>query len=247
MLARLLVGIDGSVQADVALEQAVVLARRFDATVLAVYAHEPGAAVDRALAERAAFRVTAAGLRGKALEWPGAADQVLAEFALQAEAVLVGRRSVTSSGALGRTAAALVRIAERCVVVCAGAPSAMRNCAVAIDGGESSTRALELAARFASVSGSVLHVLHAGDPDTAGDAVGPVEALLSLQRVAYHTHVRPGEPAEVVAALVRELCADVLFAGAHIRREQPAGPAAVVVSHAEDILTNVPIPVVVQP
>ena len=247
MFARLLVGIDGSVQADVALEQAVVLARRFDATVLAVYAHEPGAAVDRALAERAAFRVTAAGLRVNALEWPGAADQVLAEFAPQAEAVLVGRRSVTSSGALGRTAAALVRVAERCVVVCAGAPSPMRTCAVAIDGGEASTRAVELAARFASVSGSVLHVLHAGDPATAGEAVGPVEALLSLQQVAYHTHVRPGPPADVVAELALELRADVLFAGAHVHRERSGGRAAVVVSHAEDILTHVPIPVVVQP
>ena len=247
MFARLLVGIDGSVQADVALEQAVVLARRFDATIITVYAHEPGATVDRALADRAQFRVTAAGLRVNALEWPGAADQVLAEFALQAEAVLVGRRSVTSDGALGRTAAALIRVAERCVVVCAGAPSPMRTCAVAIDGGDSSARALELAARFASVSGSVLHVVHAGDPATAGDAVGPAEALLSLQRVAYHTHVRPGHPAEVVADLVRELRADVLFAGAHVHRERPAEPAAVVVSNAEDILSHVPIPVVVQP
>jgi nucleotide-binding universal stress UspA family protein len=51
----------------------------------------------------------------------------------------------------------------------------------------------------------------------------------------------------VVAELALELRADVLFAGAHVHRERPAGPAAVVVSHAEDILTHVPIPVVVQP
>jgi nucleotide-binding universal stress UspA family protein len=247
MFARLLVGLDGSVQADVALEQAVVLARRFDAMVIAVYAHEPGASVDRALAERAQFRITAAGLPGKALEWPGEAGQVLTDLAREAEAVLVGRRSLTSSGALGRTAAALVRVAERCVVVCAGTPSPMRTCAVAVDGGESSGRALELAARFASVAGSALHVVHAGDPAAAGEVIGPAEAALSLQRVAYHTHVRPGPPAEVVAELVRELRADVLFAGAHVRRERPEAPAAIVVSNAEDILAQVPIPVVVQP
>lgn len=247
MFARLLVGLDGSVQADVALEQAVVLARRFSAMVIAVYAHEPGASVDRGLAERAQFRLVAGGLPGKALEWPGEADQVLAEFAREAELVLVGRRSVTSSGALGRTAAALVRVAERCLVVCAGAPSPMRTCAVAVDGGESSGRALELAARFASVSGSALHVLHAGDPAAAGEVVGPAEAVLSLQRVSYHTHVRPGRPAEVVAELVRELRADVLFAGAHVQRDRPDSPAAVVVSNAEELLTHVPIPVVVQP
>jgi nucleotide-binding universal stress UspA family protein len=51
----------------------------------------------------------------------------------------------------------------------------------------------------------------------------------------------------VVAELARELCADVLFAGAHVHRARPDGPAAVVVSNAEDILSRVPIPVVVQP
>ena len=115
-----------------------------------------------------------------------------------------------------------------------------------MDGGEPSGRALELAARFASVAGSVLHVLHAGDPATAGDVVGPAEALLSLQRVAYHTHVRAGRPADVAADLVREVRADVLFAGAHVQREHPDAPAAVVVSNAEEILARVPIPVVVQ-
>jgi hypothetical protein len=46
---------------------------------------------------------------------------------------------------------------------------------------------------------------------------------------------------------VRELRADVLFAGAHVQRDRPDGPAAVVVSNAEELLTHVAIPVVVQP
>ena len=46
MFGRLLVGLDGTVQADVALEQAVVLARRFGGTVVVAYVREPGAAVD---------------------------------------------------------------------------------------------------------------------------------------------------------------------------------------------------------
>jgi len=247
MFARLLVGIDGSVHADGALEHAVVLARRFGAVIVAVYAHEPGATVDPALAERAQFRVSAAGLSVTALEWPGPADQVLAEFAREVEAVLVGRRSISSEGALGRTATALVRVAQRCVVVCPGTPSAMRTCAVALAPGESSRRALDLAARFAGASGSPLHVLHAGDDASADDLIGPAEAELSLQRVVYHTHARRGPTADTVAALVREVGADVLFAGAHLRRQQEGGPAAVFVSHAEEILKHVPIPVVVQP
>lgn len=247
MFARLLVGIDGSVHADGALEQAIVLARRFDAAIITVYAHEPGATIDHALSERAQFRVAAAGLPVTALEWTGPADQVLAEFARQAETVFVGRRSLTSDGALGRTAAALVRVAERSVVVCAGTPSAMRTCAVAIAPGDASRRALELAARFTAVTGSVLHLLHAGDPAAADDVIGPAEAELSLQSVAYHTHVRRGPAADTVATLVREVGADVLFAGAHLRRHGPGGPATVLVSNAEEILKHVPIPVVVQP
>src|SRR2546430_17426099 len=41
----------------------------------------------------------------------------------------------------------LIRIAERCVVVCAGQPSPMQAIAVAFDGRDTSRRALELAMR----------------------------------------------------------------------------------------------------
>jgi len=123
----------------------------------------------------------------------------------------------------------------------------MRTCAVALAAGEPSRRALGLAARFASASGSPLHVLYAGDTTTADDLIGPVEAELSLQGIVYHTHTRRGPAADTVAALVREVGADVLFAGAHLHRDGGGGPAAVLVSNAEEILKHVPIPVVVQP
>lgn len=248
MFAALLVGLDGSVYADVALEQAVVLARRFASTVVVGYAHEPGRTVDEALVERARFRLAAAGLPVEVAERAGEADLVLNALAQDAEVVLVGRRGDVPRGSLGGTAAALVRTAARCVVACGGAPSPMRQCAVAFDGGETSRRALELAARFTAVSGGVLHVLHASDdPAAARPIIGVAEAALSLQAVTYYTHVRPGTPGAVVADLVRETRADALFAGAHVHRQEAGRPSPVVISHAEDILKQTAIPVVVQP
>lgn len=248
MFGRLLVGLDGSVQADVALEQAVVLARRFASAVVIAYVHEPGTPVDPALAERARFRVTAAGLRAEAVERDGEADAVLIELAREVGAVLVSRRGTTRSAALGRTTAALLRTAERCVVVCAGTPSPMRVCAVAVDDGDASRRALESAARFAAEPGSVLHVIHAASDEAGAQAVTrQAEAMLSLKGVAFRIHVRTGRPAEVAAALVRELRADALFTGAHVRRDDPGQSGRVAVSNTEEILTRIPIPVVVQP
>jgi nucleotide-binding universal stress UspA family protein len=248
MFAALLVGLDGSVYADVALEQAVVLARRFGSSVVVVYAHEPGRAVDGGLLDRARFRLTGGGVPVRVVERGGEADRVLTELAGEVEAVLVGRRGDERRGSLGGTAAALLRTASRCVIACGGAPSPMRHCAVAFDGGETSRRALELAARFTAVSQGVLHVLHANDDPIAARAViGLAEAALSLQAVTYHTHVRAGTPAAAVADLVRETRADALFAGAHVHREERGRPSPVVISHAEDILKRTAIPVVVQP
>ena len=235
MLARLLVGLDGGVQADVALEQAIVLARRLGSAITVGYVHEPGRVVDPALGARAVFRIAAARLEGRLVERDGEAGAVLAELGRGADGVLVGRGRT----APGRRAAALARDAARCVVSCAGVPSPLRVCAVALDGGDSSVRALRVAARVAAAPGGVLHLIHAApDAARARDVTAPVEEQLSREGVAFHTHVRAGRPAEVLAALARELRADVLFIGA---------PASDARSTTEDILTHVSIPVVVHP
>src|SRR5438046_2538221 len=81
-----------------------------------------------------------------------------ARMAKTADAVLVGRRGVTTKeSALGRTVISLIRIAERCVIVCGGVPSPMRSIAVAFDGRDTSRRALELAIQFATVVESTIH------------------------------------------------------------------------------------------
>lgn len=250
MFTRLLVGLDGSPQADVALEQAVELARRFRATVVVAHIQEPPARRgDGAMLERARVRVEAAGLKAELAERAGDPDVELAELARQADAVLVGRRGGTTAGdALGPTAAALVRIAERCVIVCGGVPSPMRALAVAFDGREASRRALDLAGRFASIAGSTVHVIHASDDRDAGlRVVGEAEAVLSLLGVPFVTHVEPGRPGAVVAEVIKRTRCDSVFAGAHIERREPGRPSPVVVSHVEHILRHTDIAVVIQP
>ena len=252
MFTHLLVGLDGSPRADGALEQAVVLGERFHSTITVAHVRESGGGAKQAdagaMLERARERVLAAGLVAELVQRQGEPDVVLAELAKPADAVLVGRHGVTSQGeALGPTVASLIRIAERCVVVCAGVASPMRSCAIAFDGRETSRRALDLAARFASIVGSTVHVIHAAADREAGlQVVGEAEAALSLQRVVFVTHIEPGTPGEVVARVVKRIRCDALFAGAHVTRQE-GRPSGVVVSHAEEILRYTDIPVVIQP
>ena len=246
MFTKLLIGLDGSPRADQALEQAILLGHRFGATLVVAAVQDSGDA-DPGLLERAAERVSTAGLKVETESRTGDADLALAELAHGVDAVLVGRRgSHGGEGALGPTVASLIRIAERCVIVCGSAPSPMNACAVAYDDGETSRRALDLAARFASVGDGTIHLITAAESQAEGlKVVGAAEALLSLQGVRFVTHVEIGKPGEVVAAVVRRAGADCLFAGAHVPRstDRPSQ----VISHAEEILRNTDLPVIVQP
>ena len=245
MFTRLLVGLDGSASADAALEQAVVLGERFKATlVVAHVAQHKGDGT--ALLERGGARVRSAGLNVDTALLRGDPDTELATLAKEADAVLVGRRGDTAHGAeLGSTTTALLKIAERCVIVCGGIASPMRSCAIAYDGGVTAKRALELAGRFAAVVQSTIHIVHATADHAAGlQVVGEAEAALSLQGVSFVTHIEAGSPGEVVSRVVTGTRCDALFAGAHVPRGRSS---KVTVSHAEQILLHTDIPVVVQP
>ncbi len=247
MFTRLLIGLDGSPSADEALEQAVVLGARFKAKLVVAHVQEkhPRRSSDSgALLQRAYDRVSQAGLEVETVLKQGNADAELAALARDVDAVLVGRRGRSSSGdAIGKTVTSLIRIAERSVIVCASKPSPMQSCAIAYDGRETAQHALELVARFASVTHSTVHIIHATiDPAAGTMVVGEAEALLSLQGVAFVTHIEHGTPGEAVARVIQQTKCDALFAGAHVSKH-----AAVTVSHAEDILLHTDIPVVIQP
>lgn len=252
MFTRLLVGLDGSPHADAALEQAVVLGQRFRSLIVVVAVEESdkgGAEAAAALIERGKFRVEAAGLDVEAKQQHGSPDVVLADQAKEVDAVLIGRRGIETEregpAALGHTAASLIRLSERTVIVCGGAASPMQVCAVAYDG--RNRRALDLAARFASVAGSTVHVIHACVDRAEGmQVLGQAEAELSLLGVTFQTHLEEGSAGEVVGRVVRAIRADSLFAGAHVPRGF-GEPRASVASHTEDILLHTDLPVVIQP
>lgn len=197
--------------------------------------------------DRARERLLAADLEGEMFEETGAPDAVLAALAQETDAVLLGRHGTTGKNALGPTATSLIRHAGRCVIACAGLPSPMRSCAVAFDGGATSHRALELAVRFASVVNSTVHVIHAAaDRDAGLKVLGAAEAVLSMERVAFESHMEAGPPGEVIARVVKRVGCDALFAGAHM--EQRGGRSSVAgASNVEEILLHTDIPVVIQP
>jgi nucleotide-binding universal stress UspA family protein len=251
VFTRLLVGLDGSPEAQSALEQAIVLGQRFHSTLVVAHVREAGEAPMHAAAllAQARARCLAAGVDVQLVEQDVDAETVLAALARSADAAFVGRHGVATTGgdALGATVASLIRTADCCVVVCAGAPSPMRSCAVVFDGQDPSRRALELAARFASIASSTVHIIHATDDPAEGvQVVGVAEAVLSLQRVAFATHIEAGRPGRVIPALLERIRCDALFAGAHLARSN-GRPSPVVESHAEEILRGTDIPVLIQP
>jgi len=246
VFTRLLIGLDGSPSADEALEQAVMLGHRFTSRLVVAHVKETHGRGRRAsdageLLQRAQERVKDAGLVVETVLKHGDPDAELAALARDVDTVLVGRRGRSSpADVLGKTVTSLIRIAERTVIVCASKPSPMSACAVAYDGRETAQRALELVARFASVTHSTVHVIHA----TIDPAVGEAEAMLSLQGVAYVTHIEPGTPGAAVARVIERTQCDALFAGAHVGSGRRSD---VTVSHAEEILLHTDIPVVIQP
>ena len=245
----MLVGLDGSPNADEALEQAVHLAQRFKAKVVVAHVQETHGIGRRAsdsgdLLQRAAERVRDAGLEVETELRRGHPDEELAALARDVDTVLVGRRGRSSpADVVGKSVASLIRIAERSVIVCASKPSPMNSCAIAYDGRATAQRALELVARFASVTHSTIHIIHATIDAAMGTmVVGEAEAVLSLQGIAFVTHLEHGTPGEAVARVIEQTRCDALFAGAHVGERQ-----AVTVSHAEEILLHTDIPVVIQP
>src|SRR2546422_11247771 len=142
MFTRLLIGLDGSTNADEALEQAVVLGRRFKSKLVVAHVKETSLLGRRtsdsgALLERAMERVRDAGLAVETILKHGDPDTELAALARDVDTVLVGRRGRSSpADVLGKTVTSLIRIAERSVIVCASKPSPMSAWSIAYHGQE---------------------------------------------------------------------------------------------------------------
>ncbi len=192
----------------------------------------------------AAARVAAAGLRAEQLRAVGLADEELIRLTEQAEAVVIGRRGESHGerGALGAVTGRLVKRSPKPVLVAGEAPSACERPVVAFDGHETSSHALELAARYAEALGISLAVVHVSDDAEAGDELlARAAAFLSGRGVAFQTHRLPGDVTRSITGFLVQHGADLLVAGAHGGRRRPWA----VGSHAEKLVKAVTIPVMI--
>jgi nucleotide-binding universal stress UspA family protein len=194
--------------------------------------------------EAAAAKVTSAGLASETVRATGLVEDELIRLSEQAEAIVVGRRGElhADAGTLGGVTSHIIKRSTKPVVVAGDQPSACRRPVVAYDGGETSTHALELAARYAEALDLPLAVLHVADAAAAGKTVlARAAAFLSAHPVAFETHQLPGEVTRAVADFLARYGADLLVAGAHGGRRR----SWAIGSHAEKLLKVTAIPVII--
>ena len=157
------------------------------------------------LLTRAEERVKDAGLRCKRSNSTATPAPRFRRSPASVDTVLVGRRGDRrSADVLGKTVSALIRVAERSVIVCASTPSPMEGvrgrvrwagdvAAGARPGGAVRERHEEHRSCHSRHHRSAIGTM----------VVGEAEALLSLQRVAFVTHIERGTPGEAVARVVQ--------------------------------------------
>jgi nucleotide-binding universal stress UspA family protein len=271
MFTRLLVGLDGSPQSEVALAQAILIGRRFRATL--VLAHilrleeadpvlvrnlgapwregrpEPLEPIPEALAgagagllEDAAGAVGRAGLTAERVVRGGAVVGQLLEMAESVDAVFVGRTGRHSGGdPLGPDTRELIRRAPTPVIVCGSTVSPMDRCAIAYDGQPASLQALNLAERYAQVAGARLDVIHSAENQEEGREV-LAHAALALSGVPLDFETHL-EPGDVDSAVPAAI--GRLGSNALFAGAKREGGKVLVPSHTEAILRATDIPVVV--
>jgi nucleotide-binding universal stress UspA family protein len=194
--------------------------------------------------DTATARVSAAGLQVQAVRAIGLVDEELVRLAEQAEAIVVGRRGERHDvpGSIGAVTSHLIRRSPKPVIIAGERPSACERPVVAYDGGETSTHALELAARYAEALRLSLAVVHASDDAPAGDQLlAKASAFLSGHGVAFQVHRLAGDVTRAVTEFVVQYRGDLLVAGAHGGRRR----SWAIGSHAERLLKASTVPVII--
>lgn len=194
--------------------------------------------------ETAAARVAAAGLQSESVRATGLADEELIRLADQAEAIVVGRRGELhgEAGSLGSVTGRVIKRSPKPVLVAGEQPSACERPVVAFDGGETSSHALELAARYAEALGLSVAVVHVSDDAEAGDALlAKASAFLSGRGVAFQTHRLAGDVTRAVTGFLTQHRGDLLVAGAHGGRRR----SWAIGSQAEKLLRAAAVPVLI--
>lgn len=269
MFTSLLVGLDGSTAAQVALAQAILVGQRFRARiVLAHVLPPPGKTGEMALGapwmewtpgnapvtrrehedaaqlmlDDAAGAVRKAGLEVETAWRSGEIVEVLRELAEGVGVVVVGRSGMRTNGdPLGPDTRDLIRRSPRPVLVCGRRPTPMDRVMVAYGGGPASEGALAFAGRFAGILEAHLDVLHvSSDPESGRQTMARASGALSRMPLDYDLHLVEGALEVVLPSMVETLQCNAVFAGAH---REDAG--WLVPSHTEVILRATELPVLV--
>lgn len=190
-----------------------------------------------------AERAKAEGLAVETARAVGLVEEELLRLSEQAEAIVVGRRGEVHGqpGELGGTTARIIRKSPKPVMVAGERPSACAKPVVAYDGGETSSKALALAARYAGAAQVPLIVVHVGEAKESDALLAKAGAYLSAQGVAFETHRLTGPVASAVSELIAKSGADLLVAGAHGGKKR----AWALGSHAEKLLRATTVPVII--
>ncbi len=189
-------------------------------------------------------RVAAAGLASEVVRASGLVDEELLRLADRAEAIVVGRRGELHAepGTIGAVTSHVIRRAGKPVFVAGDQPSTCQRPVVAYDGGQTSSHALELAARYAEALDLPLAVVHVCADAASGDALlARAGAFLSARGTSFEAHRLSGDVAPAVAAFLASYAGDLLVAGAHGGRH----PRWAMGSHAEKLLKATAIPVLI--
>jgi nucleotide-binding universal stress UspA family protein len=246
MFTSLLVGLDSSPQAQVALAQAILIGQRFRARIVLATVLRNDLREVAGIQREAVRLVEDAGLEVEAVTRTGEVAEVLRELAEDVGVVVVGRigtrgRSSQSIDPLGPDTRQLIRRCSRPVLVAGSAVTPLDRVLVAHDGGSEGEEVLAFAGRFAGIFGAHLDVLHVTEDAIAGRQIlARASGALSITPLDFDTHLADGSVEGAVVETIEESGSNALFVGAERVRHGWLVP-----SHTEAILRATDIPVVV--
>jgi nucleotide-binding universal stress UspA family protein len=189
-------------------------------------------------------RVAEAGLAVETVRAVGIVDEELLRLAETTDAVVIGRRGElqTHHGKIGAVTSHIIKSALRPVLVAGDRPSAFERPVVAFDGGETSSHALDAAARFAAERHLPLDIVHvSNDPRDAEEMLAAASTIATARGVTPRTFTLSGDIVDAIADWVSRNGGDFLIVGVHGGRGTP-WPLG---SHAEKLIRATVVPVLV--
>lgn len=145
-------------------------------------------------------------------------DEVAAREA-RADLIVLGKRGEAADFArmhLGSNLERLIRAAHKPVLVASRGFRPIGRVLLAFDGGPSALKAVDYVSRSPLFAGLAVHLVTVGaDEPEARRRLDAAAAQIAAGGLAVETHLQPGAPDKVIAALVERLGIDLLVMGAY--------------------------------